>query len=169
METQNFNSEEFATLIKLLQRIDPHKPLGTELYDAIAKVSLSIAIEALTLRRGKNGIEIFLTKRSEKEAYPGMWHSPGTIRRPGEELDDAFLRLETREFKNKLNSKKFVKFSDCPNEERGHFFLLLYLCCIDNDNSDNWFPFDNLPEPMVDHHKDYLIPEAVKAFKLQEK
>lgn len=153
-------------LIKFLRRIDRNQPLGTELYDAIALLSLSVAIEALTLRQGKNGIEIFLTKRLETDtAYPGMYHSPGTVRRPGETLETGFARLEAREFKGKLKSWTFIKNHDDSGEARGHFMGLLYLCeSGENFPEGSWYPVDDLPQPMVPGHEKVLIPIAVKAF-----
>lgn len=164
--TETLSPEERATMIGLLKRVDRAQPLGTELYDAIALLSLSVAIEAITLRQGKNGIEVFLTKRSETDtAYAGMYHSPGTVRRPEETLEAGFKRLEIREFKGNLTSSEFIGNHDCPDEARGHFLQVMYLCSMDGDCSDNWYPVDNLPEPIVPNHKEVLIPAAVKAFK----
>ncbi len=166
MTTQSLSPRELTTLISLLSRIDRTKPLGTELYNAIAFLSLNVAIEALTLRQGDKGLEIFLTKRSDTDtAYPGMWHSPGTIVRPTEEFVDSFKRLENREFKNNLKSWTFIENNNCPNEARGHFLQLLYLCEIEEDRSDNWFSVDNLPQPMVPNHQEVIIPIAVEVFK----
>ncbi len=165
MNEYNLSPEERATLIKLLRRVDPKKPFGTELFDAIAAVSVNVAFEALALRQSNKGLEVFLTRRLETDkAYPGMWHSPGTVLRPGEEIADAFIRLEEREFKSKLESREFIGIHNHLNEARGHFFAHLYLCKL-NSPSDNWFSVDNLPQPMVEHHEIILIPSAVKAFK----
>ncbi|MDD4412642.1 MAG: NUDIX domain-containing protein [Patescibacteria group bacterium] len=164
MEKQNLSPEELAILAELLGRIDPKKPLGTELFNMIARVSVSVGFETLALRQGDEGVEIFLTQRRTNEAYAGEYHSPGTILRPGEEMEDAFKRLEEEEFKSKLISWKFIGFNNYLTEVRGHSFAVLYLCELD-DSSDNWFPVDDLPQPMVNHHEKIIIPKAVAAFK----
>lgn len=166
MNERGLIPEERATLIELLGRVDPGQPLGTELYNAVAKITISVAIEAITLRQGDKGLEVFLTKRSPTDsAYPDMWHSPGTVLRSKEQYADCFARLETREFKNKLKSWSFIGENNCHDEARGHFVQHLYLCELEDDASDNWFPVDNLPRPIVPNHEEVLIPRAVEAFR----
>ena len=83
-------------LIRGLKQIDPSKPYTPELFDALALLIISVAIEAVCLRVNPQTkkIEVLLTQRSLKNtAYPGEWHCPGSILRRGEDIKDVFERL----------------------------------------------------------------------------
>ena len=43
------------------------------------------------------------------------------------------------------------------------FLSVIYLCTADG-TAGTWFAVDTLPENTVDHHRDHVIPIAVKAF-----
>ena len=153
-------------VINFLSSLDQKKPLGTELFNAVARVSINVAIEAMAIKKEAGKFKIFMLQRGLEETFPGQWHFPGTILRPGDSIDEAFLRLEKNEFKTKVIDKRFVSFFNNPHglvEERGHFLHLIYLCHIDRDGS--WFDIDDLPENMVRCHKDDLIPLVVEYFK----
>lgn len=79
----------------LLARLDPAKPLGTPLYNAIARHSIGLAFEACLFRvnpeTGES--EIYLTQRAPGDtAYPNLWHCPGTIYRPGVEPPNTIYK-----------------------------------------------------------------------------
>jgi len=152
--------------VQALKLIDPQKPFGTELFNAIAKVSISIGVEAVCLRVNENTkkIEVLLTQRSSSDsAYPGEWHCPRSVLRPGEEFSDVFRRLAKKESLDGLNPERFVENFNHPKEARGHFLSVIYLCTADG-TAGTWFAVDTLPENTVDHHRDHVIPIAVKAF-----
>lgn len=72
---------------RALQEIDPTKPYGTALFGAIARVSVTVCIEAVCLWQMEGRMEVLLTKRDVNDpAYPNMWHCPGTTMRPGESI-----------------------------------------------------------------------------------
>lgn len=153
-------------IIKALNFVDPSKPMGTELFNAVARISVSVAIEAIVLRKNKknNKIEVFLTKRLKNQAYSKMWHMPGTILRPGETEKKAFLRLSKEEFKAPVKPIKLIEMFNNTKAERGHALHLLYLCKVENSSKENWFSITNLPLPIVECHRDIFIPKAVAFF-----
>lgn len=156
-------------LLRGLANINPRKPLGTPLFDALAKVTVSIGVEAVCIRQNpENGdIEVYMTQRpKEKTAYPGEWHCPGSVMRPGEEFSDIFDRLSQKEFGGKIRIIQFVANVNNPDEKRGHFLSIVYLCVIDGEEATtgSWFSVKNLPEETVTHHRLRIIPAAVGAF-----
>lgn len=152
--------------VKALKLIDSNKPFGTELFNAIARVSVSIGVEAVCLRVNMDTTEteVLLIQRSlDDSAYPGEWHCPGSVMRPGEKFSDVFERLAKREFLGKLIPQKFVGNFNNATEARGHFLSVIYLCSTDGAGG-TWYPLDTLPEKTVDHHRRYVIPMAARIF-----
>lgn len=161
---------ERLDLIQGLREIDPTKPYGTELFDALARLTVSVAIEAVCLRLNPSTqkVEVYMTERSPTDtAFPGEWHCPGSVIRPKEDIKDVFNRLTQKEFGGKILSTQFVANVNHPTEARGHFFSLVYLCSLDESNGGlrgKWFPVDQLPEKTVESHRHRIIPAAVVAF-----
>ncbi|MBI2054293.1 MAG: NUDIX hydrolase [Candidatus Staskawiczbacteria bacterium] len=161
-----------ANLIEALKKINPFQPYGTELFDALARITVSIAIETVSLRfnNATNKLEVYMVQRSLIDtAYPGEWHSPGSVMRPGESVEDVLDRLAKREFCNPFISIQFVGVinpSKKSPEVRGHFVGLAYLCVFKETNAlrGKWFPVDELPEKTVIHHQKRIIPVAVGSF-----
>lgn len=152
--------------IQALAQINPSKPMGTAFFDAMARKTITVAIETVALYKGPHGIEVYMTYRDPKEVYGGLWHSPGSALRPGEDPEDLFRRLEQGEFECPIVSKRFIGNLNCPGGLRGHFFTPVYLVVIreSEKSSGKWFSVDNLPHDTVDHHAERLIPFAVEAF-----
>jgi ADP-ribose pyrophosphatase YjhB (NUDIX family) len=161
---------EKTVLVQGLREIDPSHPYGPELFDALARLTVSVAIEAVCLRLNpqSRNVEVYLVKRSETEtAYPGEWHCPGTVIRPGEEFSSAFERLSRKEFGAKFLETRFVSNLNHPTEARGHFLSMVYLCILGETSGalrGQWFPVKALPEKTVIHHRVRVIPTAVGAF-----
>lgn len=160
--------EKKRKAVKVLAEIDPLKPLGAELFDAIARVSITTAIEAVVLRLGKSidGLEVFMTQKPKDDtAYPGEWHCPGSALRPGEEFEDVFARLVKNEFLASIEEVKFIDDFNHPGEARGHFVSKVYL--LEQEEAGikgQWFPTDQLPENTVKHHRERIIPLAVSRY-----
>ena len=153
-------------VVQALSLIDPTKPHGTNLFNALARVTVSSGIEAVCLRRdpGLRKIKVLLVQRSlDDTAYAGEWHCPGSILRPGEEFSDVFNRLGKLEFKGSVFPKQLVGHYNNVHEQRGHFLSIIYLCETDGA-SGTWHTVDSLPENTVDHHRNFVIPMAVKKF-----
>ena len=151
-----------------LAEIDPTKPYGTELFNAIARVSINVAVEAVCLRRGDSGVEVLMTRRAEDDtAYPGEWHCPGSFFRPGEDETQVFARLAKGEFLADGVRWQFASYFNSHQEERGHTFSLIFLCELEEGvtpHRGQWWPVDRLPERAVYHHRHNIITVAVKAF-----
>lgn len=166
---------ERSELIQGLQEIDPTKPYGTELFDALSRLTVSVAVEAVCLRLNTSTcqVEVYMIQRSPNDtAYPGEWHCPGSVLRPKEEIKDVFSRLQKKEFGESatLGQTRFVANVNHPTEARGHFLSMVYLCELVNDEhfasrlKGKWFPVDQLPAKTVETHRYRIIPPAVGAF-----
>ena len=128
-----------------------------------------MAVEAVCVRLNQQTrkIEVYMTQRSlDDTAYPGEWHCPGSIMRPGETINNIFSRLEKKEFNAYLLSKKFVANVNVPDEVRGHFISLVYLCTLEQKEEMKgiWFPTDKLPKQTVECHRRRIIPCALGTF-----
>ncbi len=145
------------------------KPLGSRLFEAIARLSVNVAFEAVCLRRNKKtkATEVFLLKRKPHESFPGKWHIPGAVFRPGEQPKDAARRLGRREFGTDLISDFKCYGTFFVPEPRGWFLSLVYLVkCKKIPVSDgSWWDVKHLPKNIITHHHNSVIPAAVKAFK----
>jgi len=167
LANEKYYEQVKRVVAKALCLIDPSKPYGTELFDAVAKVSISVTIEAVCLRRNPTTrvIEVLITQRSPDDtAYPGEWHCPGSVMRPGETEKEVFARLSKDEFCAKVTPKRFVGNFNNPNERRGHFLSMVYLCTIEEEAKGTWCSVDQLHSKTVEHHLNNVIPMVVKAF-----
>lgn len=153
--------------VQILSLIDPKKPKGTEFFNALARITVSVAVEAVCLRRNPStsALEVLMIKRLPNETYPNEWHCPGSIMRPGEEIEDVFTRLAEKEFKAEITSREFVNNLNNSKEIRGHCFSLVYFCTVREDARGTWHPVDRLPANTVDHHRDSIIPMVVEKMK----
>jgi ADP-ribose pyrophosphatase YjhB (NUDIX family) len=158
---------ERSDLIKGLREVDPTKPYGTELFDALARVTVSVAVEAVCLRLDilTKQVEVYMVQRSPDDtAYPGEWHCPGSFLRPKEEMKDVFDRLSKREFNARVSPIHFVANVNW-HEVRGNLLSVVYLCTLETgDLKGCWFPVDQLPEKTVECHRRRVIPAAVGVF-----
>lgn len=163
---------DYNDVINALKVVDPKKPYGTELFNALARVTVSIAIEAVCFRSNSytKRLEVYLTQRSQDDiAYPGQWHCPGSVLWPGETVEDVFERLRMGEFGGNPLSPRFVANVNNPSEARGHFFSVVYLCDLKQKwgligSKGKWFPVDKIPENTVKGHRKRIIPAAIGVF-----
>lgn len=159
-----------SALLKMLAEINPRQPYGTELFDALARVTISVSVEAVCFRRGgSKDVSVFLKRRSCNDtAYPGEWHVPGSIFRPGEEPEDVLDRLAKREFGCPVEFVQFVANVNHTQEARGHCLSTVYLCranSIQFQGMDaGWFSVNELPEKTVECHRHRIIPAALGAY-----
>lgn len=145
----------------------PDSPLGTELFNAVARKSVTIAFEAVLFRVKAGKTEVYLTRRPPGEAYEGQWHCPGSAFRPGERPMDVANRLSEREFGRQIGT-----FTYCDDffyeEERGWYLSkVFFIECSEEPTvteDAGWSSVDNLPEPLVEHHRTHVIPIALKAY-----
>ena len=163
---------DYRRVVETLKIVDPTQPLGTELFNALARITVSVAIEAVCLRynSGTRKVEVYLIQRSPNDtAYPNEWHCPGSVMRPGESFEDVLGRLVKKEFCANLVSTRFVANinpSASEPEARGHFLSIVYLCTLEKEEDlrGKWFAADQLPKQTVEHHRTRIIPCALGAF-----
>jgi len=178
-----------SQLIQGLRELDPANPYGTELFDALARLTVSVAVEAVCLRLQRrlvdgdaigtpsgriitpdasyDELQVYMVRRSPDDtAYPGEWHCPGSVIRRGEDVADVFSRLSMREFDGAKLQWRFIANVNYPTEARGHFLSLVYLCVLEDAEGlkGKWFPVNQLPEKTVENHRYRIIPAAVGAF-----
>ncbi|TSC95185.1 MAG: hypothetical protein CEN87_197 [Parcubacteria group bacterium Licking1014_1] len=160
---------ERSELVRGLREIDSLQPYGTELFDALALVTVSVAVEAVCLRLNllTQKVEVYMTQRSQSDsAYFGQWHCPGSVMRPRENIRDVFNRLAEKEFGSNISSYRFVANVNHPYEDRGHFLSIVYLCVLEEKEElrGKWFLVNNLPKKTVETHAKRIIPVAIGAF-----
>ena len=163
------NSSEFKEgVASQLNRIDPTKPAGPKLCDAIMRLWPTPAFEAMLFRHPQQGAsEIYLRRRAlDDTAYPGQWHAPGALFRHGEKPRDVANRLKG-EFGVPIEKFELVGY-EITNEERGTVHSLIYLIQLVGDaridDRHAWFSTNNLPQAMVDLHRDRIIPVAAQVY-----
>lgn len=169
-------SEQYrSVLAQLLTRLDPRQPLGTALFNALARLTWSVAFEAGALRLNAEGgkLEVYLRQRAlDDTAYPGEWHVPGSVFRPGETERDVTNRL-AREFGTPIVSFDYIgDFVDWEaGEARGSFLSRNYLVILEGnpreDEQHRWYLVDQLPEKTCQHHRDHIIPALAKVFSIR--
>lgn len=167
----NENQEDLKDeAVKILKQIDPKlQPYGEKFFEPLARLIVNVGIETVFLRFNPELSirEIFLRKRKEEETYPGQWHIPGSLLRYGEEIDDVFERILSEEcYGIAASGFRFVGFYNNIKEARGHALQIVYRCDVEyNGKSEvglgSWFPLDALPDPVVDHHLETIIPMAI--------
>lgn len=145
------------------------KPLGSRLFEAIARLSVNVAFEAVCLRRNKKtkAVEVFLLKRGLHESFPGQWHVPGAVFRSGEQPQDVAYRLGSKEFGARITSDFKCQALFFVPDPRGWFLSLVYLvkCKKVKNNQGRWLNVKNFPKNTIPHHFKNIIPAAVKKFK----
>lgn len=161
--------KEAARLLQLIPNDQPH---GTELFNALARHTFGVSVEAVLLREGRrrSTLEVYMTKRTADEAYANEWHVPGSFVRNGEWLDNVLCRLsEGKEYGVKIESAQFVGDRFSPEKRFRSMLDRVYL--IDaagepNNPRGTWFSVNKLPEKTVESHRDFIIPLAAKARKI---
>lgn len=156
---------------KALTLIDPQKQYGTELYNEIARLGLNPCIEAVCPKKDEEGFKVYLAKRADDDpAYPGQWHCPGSVFRVGENENDVLNRLVRKEYKIPLTCAMEIGPLNIVDEARGHFRSNVFLVFPEKieglsiNETHNWFPVDQLPDPMVKSHQEKIIPLAVSQY-----
>ncbi len=157
------NYEEIKrTATRAIKKIDPSLPFGTELFEAILSITVSVLIEVVIIKNTPRGREVFLTQRKAGESYEGQWHCPGTFIRPGEQIDEVFQRLFSSEKLGEFSEIEFIGIDNNIKEERGHLVHLIYKVKASPLEVGRWFLVSELPENIVKHHRDVVIPTATK-------
>jgi len=156
----------YAFLAWLLGFVKPGR-YGTRLFNALARLTVTVALETVCFRRNGLDIEVFLVTRSMKDsAYPGGKHVPGSAMRCGEQESDVFRRLSDREYGARITKATFVCNFNHTEEARGHFFTPIYLVELEGEpTGGHWYPVNNMPAETIEHHRDIVIRWALVAYR----
>lgn len=152
---------------QVLSIVPLRQPLGTRLFNVISKYSVNVAFEAVLLRRGTDGeMEVFLSQRLPTETFANLWHVPGSIFRPGEVESGVAERLAINEFGVERMDYQFC--GDVFSEYEGRTYLHRVYKVVTSEEVSNafgkWYEIDSLPLGMVQIHKDFVIPLALKNY-----
>ena len=161
------NDQEKANkeVVKALAQIDASIETKRDMFEALARLTVTVAFDTVAFRNGKKGVEIFLTKRGPDEAYADQWHSPGSVLRRGEDFQGVFDRLSEFEFKTPIISKRIVGLLNYRTTERGHFICPVFLVGLKKSPEiGKWFLVNALPSDIVDDHKKFLIPKTLESY-----
>lgn len=154
----------FASIV--LGFINPRRPKGKQFYEAIARHSVSVAIETVCLRTDQQGrVWVWLTRRKPDEVYSGQWHSPGSIVRPGESPGHVFERIATNELGCPITRAVWIPTAPMFYQEvRGWFHHHIFLVDLAGEpRGGTWWPAPELPDDLVAQHR-AVIAQATTAF-----
>lgn len=149
--------------------VDPREPLGSTLINALSRLPINLAADAVCLRRNPDSgaLEVLLTQRGATEPYPGAWCCPGGALSPGEEPRHILHQLEIGELGVRMSDFTFVGdyFSAAA---RGWMLSRIHLAKLaETPAAGTWWPVERLPDNMVPKHREQIIPMAVRAFHAQ--
>lgn len=140
------------------------QPMTVSFYCAIARLTTSVPIEAVILRKKiDERIEVFLQQRKPHESYPGMWYCPGSLMRPGEEPLGVLNRMAREELGIDIMRHAELVGVECCQETRGWFCEIVYLVELDgNPTSGQWWPTNRLPPNGIQPQRHY--PDSGRTF-----
>lgn len=146
----------------LLAYVDPKKPFGFKLFNALARVTVTTSCEAVIFRVNAEGkTEVLLTQRTSGEIYAGKLHCPGSVMRPGEDLSHVFERISKNEIGTRITKYTFKGVISNRREKRGHFMQLIFHVELEGEPvKGKWYGLESLPENIIDFHRSHTIPMA---------
>ncbi len=162
----------------LLKGVNPLKKYGTFLFEALARLTVSVSLEAVCVRRDPDTavIQIALTQRATTESFsPGSWHFPGSFYRPWESSARVLRRLIGREF-GRLEFLQAAYVGTYRTDkahkagERGHTHAEVWLI-LEAQVSGKvlWFDHNDLPDSDMFYSHKVFVFWAVEAFERWEK
>ena len=163
-------AEQKAQAHRVAQELKRFEPgfIPEPLYSEGLRLWPGITIELVPLRIKDEKVEVLLIKRSPSDKFwPNELHVPGTMIRSGK--DETFDATLERLFKDDLANTKidsmFLAGESLHTTKRGKEFAKIYCTEIEGKPSiGKFYDVENLPEETVGHHRDIIIPTAVKLF-----
>lgn len=168
LESESAASDDVRlAAVAVLGLVDPTKPYGTALFEALARLTVSVCVEMVITRRSGDFQEVLLRKRGADEAHASQWHAVGSSLRPGEPLAKVIGRAIRECGDVSLPQPQFLGYFNNLTEERGHYLQLVY--AIDATGSEiptipghlGWFSFEALPEDLIENHREVVLPLAL--------
>lgn len=94
--------DQYGQLVELLGRVDPKFPLGTQVFDEVARISPFIALELIAgTDNGGSRRKILLAKRpAVDDGWADQWAIAGTVLRVGDGTRLPHARLAKKELKS---------------------------------------------------------------------
>lgn len=148
----------------LLGHVDPREPIGSSLINAISRLPIHLAADAVCLRKNADSgaLEVLLTQRGASESEPGAWGCPGSVLSPGEQPEHVLGRVGVA-----ISDFTFIGdyFSAAA---RGWMLSRVHRAKLaEVPATGTWWPVEQLPNNMVPKHREQVIPMAVKALHAQ--
>ncbi|MDC0681056.1 NUDIX hydrolase [Sorangium atrum] len=148
----------------LLGYVDPREPLGSSLINALSRLPIHLAADAVCLRRNADSgaLEVLLTRRGASAAGPGEWCCPGSVLSPGEQPEHVLHRVG-------MTISDFTFVGDYFSAAtRGWMLSRVHQAKLaEVPATGTWWPVEQLPNNLVPKHRELVIPMAVKAFHAQ--
>ncbi len=148
---------EVTLLVLLMDRV--RWPVPQQVFEAWEGNFYNCAVELGIGRPGEE--EVFLVRRPNTDRYyPGQWHMPGKVILPGMNIQTTLAALIDNELggvdlghMTRIDTFEFSKV-DRP---RGQGVCFLFHASVDVATAEllpngQFFPVDQLPEPMIGHH-----------------
>lgn len=158
----NLSQDELKHLAAgcLLRIEHPEKGIGTELFEAIIKVTPQPCVECIVVDNVINPSKIFLIWRDD-EHYHG-WHFPGAFMRYGNNFEETIEAIiVARELSGKVGSIRRTGINYSIVDSRGHAVAAgVYLVQLSEEPEESetrkWFPIGSIPNDLLKHHMEML-------------
>lgn len=154
-----------SAAVAVLDLISPLEPYGTALFEALARLTVSVCVEMVIFRKTTSSQEVLLRKRGANEVYPNQWHVVGSSFRPGDSVAETIARAIKECGDVNLPTPTFRGYYNNLNEERGHYVHLLYVIDATTDveiptkpGEIEWFSLEALPQDLIENHREIVLP-----------
>lgn len=136
------------------------------IFHEITRLTTTPIIEVVPLRHSESAIEILLLKRgADDPVWPNQLHTPGTVLRATDSLENALERILSKELSGSRVSKPKFVTNVLHNSGRGMETSQIYWVEVLNDTtSSQFYNVDNLPDDLVKSQLDF-IPQAIEDYK----
>jgi hypothetical protein len=146
-----------------LRSLSKKERLPRPIFEGALAIIPGASMEVVPMHNdGMGNISVFLTKRDNNDKFwPGQYHCPGTmvLNRDftSDELDSAWKRLKTNEFHEQgIGSPVFVS-KNLLKTKRGNEVALVHYVEVPLDLAGGeYFLIENLPENLVEHHRNII-------------
>ena len=174
---KNVTQQEYATTTRVLKAFAEQNTgfLPLELFSAITSLVTTPTIDVVPLIIKDSGIHIACVKRPENHAWPGQWHTPGSVYRstdaPG--FDTTIARALSELGSPRVISGPHMFNIIGEHRLRGTEFSMQMWCVIEDIADDSAFDgvvarIDDLPQPFIESQLP-MLQQAVKAYQTHQK
>ncbi len=154
----------FETVAAYALRYARNKSPGKRLFEEMAFYLPVIAVEAVSLRCTKHGVEVYLAQSTPNDAPFPEWRCPGAVLKPGEGIGQVMRRLATEKLGNPISFFTYVD-EFFHQREQSWFLTKIYLVTVDNGPEGGvWWPVDELPQNIAWHDANNVIPQAAQFY-----